>query len=125
MMGGPLAAPTMGHACWPNGLRPGDGAFPRLRVSEMRHTLRGRFWKAQLFLLGSVSLSRLRATDLSRKLARYRSLPAFGAREALSHGLPRPHLTVHSSGRQRVRRLAHLRRLRPSLNRNRPAEVRG
>src|SRR5450432_2884400 len=101
-----FAALTMGHAGWPNSLRPGDGAFSRLRVSEMRHSLRRRFWKAQLFLLRSVSLSRLRAIDLSRKLARYRSLPAFGARQALSHGLPRSHLALHPGRRQRVRRLA-------------------
>src|ERR1019366_9499690 len=120
-----FATLTMGHAGWPNSLRPGDGAFSRLRVSEMRHALRRRFWKAQLFLLGSVSLSRLRATDLSRKLARYRSLPAFRAREAVSHGLPGPHLALHPGRCQRVCRLAHLRRLRPSLDRNCPTDVRG
>src|SRR4051812_17325529 len=62
---GRFAAPTMGHACWPNGLRPGDGTFPRLRVSEMCHPLRRRFSEAQLFLLGSVSMSWLRATNLT------------------------------------------------------------
>src|SRR3954449_1815625 len=35
----------MGHACWPNGLRPGDGTFPRLRVSEMCHPYDGDFRK--------------------------------------------------------------------------------
>src|SRR5258708_27467185 len=116
---GRLASLTMGDECWSNRLRPGDGAFSDLRVSKMRRSLRRRFSKAQLFLLGSVSLSRLRATDVSRKLARYRSVPPFCARETLSHGLSRPHLALHAIGRQRVHRLAHLRRLRTSVDRDR------
>src|SRR5437773_2742797 len=94
----------MGHAGWPNGLRSGDGAFPRLRISEMRDALRRRLWKAQLFLLGSVSLFRLRATHLSRKLARYRSMLAFRTREAVLNWLARPHFAFRPAGSRFVLR---------------------
>src|SRR5260370_5057182 len=74
---GRLASLTMGDECWSNRLRPGDGAFSDLRVSKMRRSLRRRFSKAQLFLLGYVSLSLLRAPDITRNLTSVLRVPQF------------------------------------------------
>src|SRR5215207_8905120 len=49
-----------------------NGLSPLDSVSGMRYTLSRRLQAQKLFLLGPVSLYGFCATDLSRKLARYR-----------------------------------------------------
>src|ERR1017187_9317636 len=71
-----------GHAL--RQIRPGPTA--RLdsspAVSTRCRPLRWRLQSPPLLLLGSISLLGLRATPLSRELARHRSLPAFASRAA-------------------------------------------
>src|SRR3974390_2867030 len=68
------------------GFRAGHRTSAVDHVSPLRGTLR---WKSQgqkLFLSRSVSLHGIRPTDLSRKLARYRSVSARPTEQTLSHG---------------------------------------
>ena len=68
-------------------------------------------------MLGPVSGDGLRAVDLSRKFARHRSVPTFCRWKAIPHGVARQDIAHDSSRRQRVPRLADLRRFRTDLNR--------
>ena len=60
----------------------------------MRFPLRWRALRETLLPLGPVSGDGLRPTDLSRKLARHRDLPASGRRQTLPHGFPYQHGTL-------------------------------
>src|ERR1039458_6958628 len=102
----------MAHEPWPNHFCSGDGFSSRDRVSPLRGTLPGRLQSPKLFLLGRVSLSGFCTTHRARKPARYRSVSALAAVQALSYGLPRTHLSQHVGARHRNPRLAHLRRFR-------------
>src|SRR5208337_1855610 len=64
-------------------------------VSTLRRPLWGRLQGPQLFLLGSISLSGLCPTDLSRKSARHRSLPAFAPPATLPSGTARRGRPLH------------------------------
>src|ERR1035437_8397055 len=64
----------------------------------MREPLWRRRPASWIFLLGSVSVPELRATHISRKPARYPSLPAIGTRQALPHGLSWPRFQVNIIG---------------------------
>src|ERR1019366_3710902 len=105
-----------GHALWQ--IRPGPTA--RLdsspAVSTLCRPLRRRLQSPQLFLLGSASLFGLRPTDLSRELARHRSLPAFAPPPTLPLGTARRSGAQHAGRSERKSRLAHLRRSRPRLD---------
>jgi hypothetical protein len=57
------------------------------------------------------------ATDLSREPARYRGLPVGSSLEALPHGVSRTGAAIDAGRCQRVARLAHLRAVRPSVDR--------
>src|SRR5437762_6600479 len=60
--------------CWPIDLFTTNGLSSCSRVSPVRCALQGRLQTQELFLLGPVSMHGLRPANLSRKLARHRSL---------------------------------------------------
>ena len=64
--------------------------------------------------------SAVRSTHLSPQLARYRSLSARPALQTLSYGFSRTSFAQHAGARQRGSRLAHLPRLRASVDSPRP-----
>src|SRR5437588_5030959 len=70
---------TMAHESWPNRLLAIDRASAAQRVSEVRSSLPRQFLSKELFLLGPVSGDGLCPIDLSRELARHRSLPSLSA----------------------------------------------
>src|ERR1700682_2210000 len=111
------AAKGVVHEQWPNDFCSGDGFSSLDGILSLRGPLPGRLQSAELLLLGSVSLFGLRATHRARKPARYRSVSALAAVEALSSGFSRPHLSQHAGARQRNARLAHLRRFRAGAHR--------
>src|ERR1035438_5384403 len=83
----------------------------------MCDSLSRRLSAEDFLLLGSVSGNGVGTVDLPRQSARYRSVPAFDAGQALSHGIPRQGGALYSGRRQRVARLANLRRLCPGVDR--------
>src|SRR5271167_225696 len=83
----------------------------------MCDSLSRRLSAEDFLLLGSVSGNGVRAVDLPRQSARYRSLPAFDAGQALPHGIPRQGGALYPGRRQRVARLANLCRLCPGVDR--------
>src|ERR1700752_2506140 len=93
-----------------------DGLSSFARVSSLCRSSQGNLQVEAVLLLGSVSVYGIRATDLSRKPARYRSLFAFGRIEALSHGNSQPRLAQHFGERKSGTRLAHLRGFRTSAD---------
>src|SRR5713101_5802436 len=95
-----------------------DGFSAVVGVSSVCRALSGRLQGPEFLLLGSVSLSGLRATHRARKFAGHRSLPTLATAEAVSHGFSRPHLAQHAGARQRNARLAHLCRFRPGAHHN-------
>src|SRR5665213_4217019 len=113
---------TMGHVRRQASLLPSNGTSARPRIPEMLGSLRRRLQIAGIFLPRSVLIHEFRAINFSRESARHRSLPAFGAREALSPWVPREHRPLHLGGRKRDPRLADLRRLRSSDDSYRPPE---
>src|SRR5664280_2868700 len=68
-------------------------------------------------LLGSVFGNGVRAVDLPRQSARYRSLPAFDAGQALPHGISRQGGALYPGRCQRIARLANLCGLCPGVDR--------
>src|SRR5216683_1735482 len=106
----------------PNRFLSTGGLASGLPVSTLRRALSGQSLRQGFLLLGSVPVSGLCSTHLSRKSPRYRSLPARPATQAVSHGFPRPSLPQYVGARQRASRLADLRRLRadPDCHRSRP-----
>src|SRR5258705_10032694 len=98
--------------CWQIDLLTTNRIPSCTRISPMRDPLSGRLQTPELLLLGPVSLYGLRPTNLSRELARHRSLPTISTSEALSHGHPWSSVAQHSGPRQLGARLAHPRRLR-------------
>ena len=58
----------------------------------------------------------LRATDVSRKFAQYRIVPAIHAAKALPYGFSRPNIKKHISRCKQSARLAYLCRLCPGVN---------
>src|SRR5262245_32738580 len=105
---------------WPNDLCTTNGLSSYLRVSPLRRTLPRQLQTQELLLLGSISVHGLRATDLSREPARYRSLSACESNQALSSGHSRSRFTQYACECQLSARLAHLRRLRASAHQYRP-----
>src|SRR2546425_1317731 len=81
------------------------------RIPQMCATLPGRLQSPELYLHGPVSLDGLRATNVSRKPARYRILFACRSQQALPHGHSRFGGSQHARTCQRDSRLAHLCRL--------------
>src|SRR5882672_10666399 len=102
-----------------------DGLSSFKGFSSLCQTLSGRLQTQDFFLLGSVSLHGLRAANLSREFARYRSLPACATDQALSSRHSRPSLAQHPGPCKLGPRLAHLRRLRTSADYARPRALRG
>src|SRR5207253_11266060 len=78
----------------------------------------GALWRRaqgqEFFLPGSLSLHGFWSTDLSRKFARYRSVPACASGQAVPHGHQEPGVAEYSRRCQREPRLAHLRPTLPS-----------
>src|ERR1700720_221337 len=97
--------------CWQIDLLTTDGLSSFIRVSPMRRTVPGQLQTQKLLLLGPIPLHGLRAVNVSRKPARYRSLSARESDQALSSGHSRSGLAQHAGPRQLGARLAHLRRL--------------
>src|SRR6266850_358024 len=104
--------------CTTNGLSSFKG------FSSLCQTLPGRLQTQEFFLLGSVSLHGLRAANLSREFARYRSLPARATDQALPSGHSRPSLAQHLGPCEHGSRLAHLCRLRASTDYSCPCALR-
>src|SRR5512141_1048279 len=68
------------------GVRASHRALATHDVSPMRGALRRRLQSEKLFLSRPISLHGVCSTDLPRKLARHRSVPARPTAKALSHG---------------------------------------
>src|ERR1700674_5021765 len=101
-----------------------DGLPSVEKFSALCPTLPGRLQTQELFLLGPVSLHGLRAANLSREFARYRSLPARATHQALSSRHSRPSLAQYLGPCQLGKRLAHLRGLRASVDYPCPSALR-
>src|SRR6266851_4616892 len=101
-----------------------DGLSSFQEFSTLCQTLPGRLQTQDIFLLGSVSLHELRAANLSRKSARYRSLPARATHQALPSRHSRPSLAQYLGPCELGTRLAHLRRLRAGVDYPRSSALR-
>src|SRR5216684_1256023 len=97
-------------------------SFPQ-RIQPLRSALSGQQERALILLLGSVSDHGFRPTNLSRELARHRSVSRGATPQTLSCGFQWPGETFHSSQRQRESRLAHLPRLRPESDSDRASAI--
>src|ERR1035441_2591067 len=104
---------TMAHESGAHRLLAIDQLSSRPRVPSLRRALSGRPAAARPHLLGSVSGDGLRPVDLSGEFARHRNLFTFVAGQSLSLGIPWQGGAFDAGGRERIARLAHLRRLRP------------
>src|SRR5688572_7243520 len=75
---------------WQIGVRTSHAAFAADHVSP----LRGALWRSaqgqELFLSRPIPLHGIRSTDLSRKFARYRGVPASASGQAVPHGHQEP-----------------------------------
>src|SRR5229473_7332223 len=101
-----------------------DGLSSFQEFSTLCQTLPGRLQTQDVFLLGSVSLHELRAANLSRESARYRSLPARATHQALPSRHSRPSLAQYLGPCELGTRLAHLRRLRAGVDYPRASALR-
>ena len=77
-------------------------------VSAVREALSGKPQGQVILLPRPVSLHGFCSTDVSRKSARYRSLPSRPEQQALSHGHPQSGVEKYSRQRQQGARLANL-----------------
>src|ERR1035437_936223 len=109
---------------WPHRLLATDPASARKRISEVCCPPPWRLQLQGIFLLGPVTGDGLRATHLSREPARYRVLPALSTKQAVSHGVPRQSVALDFGRRERIARLAYLRRFRAGVNCDRPSVAR-
>ena len=100
-----------------------DGFFATSAVHCLCESLARRSPAARLLVPRSISLSRIRAADVSRKLARYRDLSASGGTEAVPRWISREDFAQHAGRRKSHARLAHLGRLRPGVDSPRAAVV--
>src|SRR4030081_43442 len=101
-----------------------DGLSSFQGFSTLCQTLPGRLQTQDFFMLGSVSLHDLRAANLSRESARYRSLPARATHQALSSRHSRPSLAQYLGPCKLGTRLAHLCRLRAGTDYPRASALR-
>src|SRR5215471_13526756 len=93
------------------------------RIPPMRRPLQRQLQTPAFLLLGPISVHGIRATDLSGKPTRHRSMLTFRWHKALSHGHSQSCGTEHFGQREPGARLAHLRRLRSNLDRHRTAAL--
>src|SRR5258708_16384981 len=93
-----------------------DGLSSFQEFSTLCQTLSRRLQTQNVFLLGSVSLHELRAANLSRESARYRSLPPRATHKPLPSRHSRPSLAQYLVPCELGTRLAHLRRLRAGID---------
>src|SRR5215471_21841637 len=98
--------------------RADHGAPAAVDLQALCCSLRRRAQGQALLLSRPISVHGICATHMERELARYRSLPASTQHQALPSRHPRQCRPQHSGQRQRNARLAHLLRLRPTLNRD-------
>src|SRR3989344_91648 len=105
------------------GIRADHAAFAVDDVSPLRRALWRRTQGQDLFLPRALSLHGLCPADLSRELARHRSVPARASRQAVPHGHPEPGFAQHAGRCQRSARLAPLRRVCPVAHWNRPSSL--
>lgn len=89
----------------------GNGSSSPAHLPTLRTTLQWQSPRKKFHLPGSVSQHGLCSTDLSRKLARYRSLPKSSTEQALPYGHTFQGGTQYAGRSQRETRLANLRRL--------------
>src|SRR5271157_2340224 len=99
-------------------------ASARERISEVCGPPPWRLELQGIFLLGPVTGDGLCATHLSREPARHRVLPACATKQAVSHGVPRQSLALDFGRRERIPRLAYLRRFCPGVDCDRPPVAR-
>ena len=109
---------------WQNYIFTNYGFLAHARISKMCQSLSRQLQSAKLFLLRSIPMHGIRPTNFSRKPSRHRSLFAFCPKQTLSRWVSRQSFTQYFSACKRKSRLAHLRRLRPNLNRQSPKAVR-
>src|SRR5258707_1105109 len=99
----------------------------QLSFSQRIQSLRGALWWQQecalVLLLGSVSHHGFRPAYISRELARHRSMSRGATAQTLSCRFQWPSETFYSGQRQRESRLAHLPRLRPKSDSDRPSAL--
>src|ERR1035437_6676840 len=83
------------HAYGKAGVRPTHRASAATYIPAMRQPVPQSLSDADLFASRSVPVHGFRTTDLSRKFARYRDLPACALCQALSLGNSRWHCPQH------------------------------
>lgn len=87
------------------------------QLPSMRRSLSGQLQRQELFLSRSVSGHGLCPADLSGKSSGYRSLSEIAEQKALPHGHSRYGVPKHAGRSKRAARLAHIRRLCSSPDR--------
>src|SRR5258705_4975847 len=98
-------------------------AFAVDDVSPLRGALWRRAQGQEFFLPRPLSVPGFCSTDLSRKLARHRSVSARASGQAVPHGHQEPGVAQYSGRCQREAGLAALRRLCPVAHRHRPSSL--
>jgi len=98
-------------------VRPTHGFPAMVDLRPVRCPLRRRQGHSRADMRGSVPDHGLRATDLPRESARYRSLPVGASHQALPHGVPARDQAVDAGRCQRNTGLAYPCRVRPAPDR--------
>src|SRR3989338_2550170 len=93
-----------------------DGIPASARIPQMCRALSRRLQSQKFFMHGPILMHGLRAINLSRKSARYPSLPTIHADKTLSHGYSWSSVTQHSCECEQSTGLAYLCRLCASIN---------
>lgn len=92
------------------------GLFTIVRIPQMCHTLSGQLQNTNFLMLGPIFMHGIRAVNISRKPARYRSMFKIRAEQVVPHGYSWQNCSGHVSRCKRKPGLANLRRLRSNTN---------
>jgi hypothetical protein len=109
---------------WPRGVCTADRAPGAQGISKVRCHVMVAIGTRRISLAGTSIWRWLSPTHLSRKPARHRDLSPIARRQAVSHGLSQQRGALDAGRRQRIARLAHLRRLRADADGHCPPLVR-
>lgn len=93
-----------------------DGLSALDNLYSNRQSLRRQSSYSHASLCRTFSCPGVCSVDLSRKPSRYRGVPFGAIGQALPYGYPLAGQAIHSGRRQRAQRLAHLCRVRPTID---------
>jgi len=117
------AVPIPRHELRMRSVQSDDRSFVPSRLPQMRGPLRRQSPGPHVQLLGSVPVHGLCPVHFPRVAARHCFLSALGRLGLVSPGHPRQCLAQHLGRRQRIARLAHLRRFRSDPDRYGPGTL--